>query len=77
MRLLYCLVERRNNIDPTWQLIAGIICTELREAEEFLQSYKRSHFDICEYRIVPCAEDAFDKRPFMLRLKSPTTRGLV
>jgi hypothetical protein len=77
MRLLYCLVERRNNIDPEWQLIAGIICTEVREAEEFLQSYKESRFDIYEYRVVPCARDVFDKRPFMLRLKSPTTKGKV
>lgn len=77
MQLLYYLVERHDNIDPEWRLIAGIICTGLHEAKGFLQDYKESHFDIYEYRIVQCARDVFDRQPRMLRLKSPTTKGLV
>jgi len=73
--VLFCFVERRDAIDPEWEIIAGLICADMCEAEELVKSYQDKHFDICEYQARSCTEEEFNTVGCRVTMVSPGARG--
>jgi hypothetical protein len=77
MSMIYCLIERRNKIDPEWELLARAICSDIQETEDLLASYLEGKFDIYEYRIRQCSQVEFYQASGGLILRSPTITNSV
>lgn len=75
MTPVYCLVERRDRISIEWELVAGIIASEVQEAEELLTSYQKENFDISEYRLQLCELAEFQAKQPVVILIAPSLKG--
>lgn len=71
MNVLYCIVESRNNIDGLWEIVVGLICVDISEAQTLLDAYTGRNFDINEYRTRECTHLEFDNALCPLIMISP------
>jgi hypothetical protein len=75
MSVMYCMVERRNDIDCIWETVAGLICIDTDEAQILIDRYLENQFDICEYRQRMCTKVEYEGTPCPMRLISPGVTG--
>lgn len=71
MNVLYCLVESRNDIDRLWEIVAGLVCVDISEAQTLLDAYVGRNFDINEYRTRECTKIEFDSALCSIIMISP------
>jgi len=72
---VFCLVDQRDKIAPDWELVAGIIASDLQEAKELIASYQAENFNISEYQLRPCDQRTFQlQRPNVI-LMAPSLKG--
>lgn len=75
MTPVYCFIERRDKIAPDWELVAGIIASNMQEAEELITSYQAEIFDISEYQLRPCDWQTFQSQQPYIILIAPSLKG--